>query len=47
MDQRGGVEAEEGGDAGGEVAEGSGGRSWVAGDSVHVGGEVGIAWGVV
>ena len=33
MDEGGGVEAEKGGDAGGEVAEGSGARSWVAGDS--------------
>ena len=46
VDEGGGVEAEEGGDAGREVAEGSGVGTAVAeaGDSVHLGREVGLAW---
>lgn len=47
MDERSGVEAEQGGDACGEVAEGSEVQFAAAGDSVHVGCEVGIARGVV
>lgn len=47
MDERSGVEAEQGGFACGEVAEGSKVRLAAAGDSVHVGCEVGIARCVV
>lgn len=47
MDGGSGVEAEEGRDAGGEVAEGSVVRFADAGDPVHVGCEVGVASFVV